>query len=121
MREPGGVLGMLADKDYKTMLENLAPCLPRYLLLPRTVPGLSSGEDLQREARFHMDAEAAPSVPEALRAAVRYDAGENNLAGVVVCGSLYLAAESRPGCSGKQKNKPLPPGSNKICEEKPVS
>ena len=42
-----------------------------------------------------MDAEAADSVPQALRAAVNY-AEENNLAGVVVCGSLYLAAEARP-------------------------
>ena len=58
-------------------------------------PRALSGADLQKEARFHMDAEAAPGVPEALRAAVRY-AEENNLAGVVVCGSLYLAAEARP-------------------------
>ena len=42
-----------------------------------------------------MDAEAAPTVPQALRAAVRY-AEYHNLAGVVVCGSLYLAAEARP-------------------------
>ena len=54
-----------------------------------------SAEDLQKEARFHMDAEAAESVPDALRKAVDY-ADENNLAGVVVCGSLYLAAEARP-------------------------
>ena len=60
-----------------------------------TSPRALSAEDLQKEARFHMDAEAAESVPDALRKAVDY-ADENNLAGVVVCGSLYLAAEARP-------------------------
>ena len=90
-----GVLGMLADKDYKKMLEILAPCFAKVFTVTPNCPRALSGEDLQREARFHMDAEAASSVPEALRMAVRY-AEDNNLAGVVVCGSLYLAAEARP-------------------------
>lgn len=90
-----GVLGMLADKDYKTMLETLAPCFAKVYTVTPDCPRALSAQDLQREARFHMDAEAAGSVPEALRAAVQY-AEDNNLAGVVVCGSLYLAAEARP-------------------------
>lgn len=90
-----GVLGMLADKDYKTMLETLAPCFAKVYTVTPDCPRALSAQDLQRKARFHMDAEAAASVPEALRAAVRY-AEDNNLAGVVVCGSLYLAAEARP-------------------------
>lgn len=90
-----GVLGMLADKDYKTMLETLAPCFAKVYTVTPDCPRALSAQDLQREARFHMDAEAAASVPEALRAAVQY-AEDNNLAGVVVCGSLYLAAEARP-------------------------
>ena len=90
-----GVLGMLADKDYKTMLETLAPCLAKAFTVTPNCPRALSGADLQREARFFMDAEAAPTVPQALRAAVRY-AEDHNLAGVVVCGSLYLAAEARP-------------------------
>ena len=90
-----GVLGMLADKDYKTMLETLAPCLAKAFTVTPNCPRALSGTDLQREARFFMDAEAAPTVPQALRAAVRY-AEDHNLAGVVVCGSLYLAAEARP-------------------------
>lgn len=90
-----GVLGMLADKDYKTMLETLAPCFAKVYTVTPDCPRALSAQDMQREARFHMDAEAAASVPEALRAAVRY-AEDNNLAGVVVCGSLYLAAEARP-------------------------
>lgn len=90
-----GVLGMLADKDYKTVLETLAPCFAKVYTVTPDCPRALSAQELQREARFHMDAEAAASVPEALRAAVRY-AEDNNLAGVVVCGSLYLAAEARP-------------------------
>lgn len=90
-----GVLGMLADKDYKTMLETLAPCFAKVFTVTPDCPRALSGADLQREARFYMDAEAAPTVPRALRAAVRY-AEDHNLAGVVVCGSLYLAAEARP-------------------------
>ena len=89
------VLGMLADKDYKTMLETLAPCFAKAYTVTPNCPRTLSGADLQREARFYMDAEAAPTVPRALRAAVRY-AEDHNLAGVVVCGSLYLAAEARP-------------------------
>ena len=90
-----GVLGMLADKDYKQMLEILAPCFAKVYTVTPDCPRALTGEDLQKEARFHMDAEAADTVPEALRKAVRY-AEDNNLAGVVVCGSLYLAAEARP-------------------------
>lgn len=90
-----GVLGMLADKDYKQMLEILAPCFAKVYTVTPNCPRALSGQDLQKEARFHMDAEAVDTIPQALRAAVRY-AEDNNLAGVVVCGSLYLAAEARP-------------------------
>ena len=90
-----GVLGMLADKDYKDMLSDLAPCFAKVFTVTPDCPRALSAEDLQKEARFHLDAEAAASVPEALRKALDY-CEENNLAGVVVCGSLYLAAEARP-------------------------
>lgn len=90
-----GVLGVLADKDYKEMLSNLAPCFAKVYTVTPNCPRALSAEDLQKEARFHMDAEAADNVPDALRKAIDY-ADENNLAGVVVCGSLYLAAEARP-------------------------
>lgn len=90
-----GVLGVLADKDYKKMLEQLAPAFAKIYTVTPNCPRALSAEALQREARFHLEAEAADSVPHALRAAVDY-AEDNNLAGVVVCGSLYLAAEARP-------------------------
>ena len=90
-----GVFGVLADKDYKEMLSDLAPCFAKVYTVTPNCPRALSAEDLQREARFHTDAEAADSVADALRKAIDY-ADENNLAGVVVCGSLYLAAEARP-------------------------
>lgn len=90
-----GVLGVLADKDYKDMLSDLAPCFAKIYTVTPNCPRALSAEDLQKEARFHTDAEAADSVADAIRKAVDY-ADENNLAGVVVCGSLYLAAEARP-------------------------
>ena len=90
-----GVLGVLADKDYKDMLSTLAPCFAKIYTVTPNCPRALSAEELQKEARFHTDAEAADSVADAIRKAVDY-ADENNLAGVVVCGSLYLAAEARP-------------------------
>ena len=90
-----GVLGVLADKDYKDMLSDLAPCFAKIYTVTPNCPRALSAEELQKEARFHTDAEAADSVAGAIRKAVDY-ADENNLAGVVVCGSLYLAAEARP-------------------------
>ena len=90
-----GVLGVLADKDYKDMLSDLAPCFAKIYTVTPNCPRALSAEELQKEARFHRDAEAADSVGEAKRKAEDY-ADENNLAGVVVCGSLYLAAEARP-------------------------
>ena len=90
-----GVMGMLADKDYKAMLSDLAPCFAKVFTVTPACPRALSAEALQKEARFHLDAEAAASVPEALHKALNY-CEENNLAGVVVCGSLYLAAEARP-------------------------
>lgn len=90
-----GVLGVLADKDYEDMLSDLAPCFAKVYTVAPNCPRALSAEELQKEARFHTDAEAADSVADAIRKAVNY-ADENNLAGVVVCGSLYLAAEARP-------------------------
>ena len=90
-----GVLGVLADKDYKDMLSDLATCSAKIYTVTPNCPRALSAEELQKEARFHTDAEAADSVADAIRKAVDY-ADENNLAGVVVCGSLYLAAEARP-------------------------
>lgn len=89
------VLGLLKDKDHSKMLENLAPCFEKVFTVTPDSPRAMTAEELEEEAKYHMDAEAAPSVAKAIRLAVDY-ADENNLAGVVVCGSLYLAAQARP-------------------------
>ena len=89
------VLGLLKDKDHSKMLENLAPCFEKVFTVTPDSPRAMTAEELEEEAKYHMDAEAAPSVTKAIRLAVDY-ADENNLAGVVVCGSLYLAAQARP-------------------------
>ena len=78
------------------MLENLAPCFEKVFTVTPDSPRAMTAEELEEEAKYHMDAEAAPSVAKAIRLAVDY-ADENNLAGVVVCGSLYLAAAQRSG------------------------
>ena len=65
-----------------------------------------TAEELEEEAKYHMDAEAAPSVAKAIRLAVDY-ADENNLAGVVVCGSLYLCC-SGPSTAAQRSGKVTP-------------
>lgn len=90
-----GVLGMLSDKNHEEMLKALAPCFDKVYTVTPDCPRALSAEELQQEAKFLMDAEVGGTVPEAIRKAVAYS-DEHNLPGVVVCGSLYLAAEARP-------------------------
>lgn len=90
-----GVIGLLRDKNHEKMLENLAPCFEKVYTVTLDNPRTMTAEDLQAEAKFHMDAEAEPDVAKAIRKAIRYS-DDHNLAGVVVCGSLYLAAQARP-------------------------
>ncbi|MGN0652651.1 MAG: bifunctional folylpolyglutamate synthase/dihydrofolate synthase [Gemmiger sp.] len=90
-----GVIGMLEDKNCEKMLENLAPCFDKVFTVTPDSPRAMTAAELQERAKFHMDAEAANSVSAAIKQAIAW-ADENNLAGVVVCGSLYLAAEARP-------------------------
>ena len=89
------VIRLLKDKDHSKMLENLAPCFEKVFAVTPDSPRAMTAEELEEEAKYHMDAEAAPSVAKAIRLAVDY-ADENNLAGVVVCGSLSLAPQARP-------------------------
>ena len=96
------------------------PALPRSTPSRLNCPRALSAEELQKEARFHTDAEAADSVADAIRKAVDY-ADENNLAGVVVCGSLYLAAEARPAASQRSRKITGHRHFNKIRTRKPVS
>ena len=90
-----GVIGFLKDKNCEKMLENLSPCFDKVFTVAPDSPRAMTAEELEQAAKFHMDAEAAGSVSDGIKQAVVW-ADENNLAGVVVCGSLYLAAEARP-------------------------
>ena len=90
-----GVIGFLKDKNCEKMLENLSPCFDKVFTVTPDSPRAMTAEELEQAAKFHMDAEAAGSVSDGIKQAVAW-ADENNLAGVVVCGSLYLAAEARP-------------------------
>ena len=78
-----------------------------------------SAEELQKEARFHTDAEAADSVADAIRKAVDY-ADENNLAGVLSAVRSTLPPRPARCFSKKQKNN-RPSHFNKIRTRKPVS
>ena len=57
-----GVLGVLADKDYKDMLSDLAPCFAKIYTVTPNCPRALSAEELQKEARFHTAAEAAEHI-----------------------------------------------------------
>ena len=90
-----GVIGMVADKDVDGFLQALSPCFDKVFTTAPLTPRALSAEELWQKARFHFDAEIGGALPEAIRKAVDY-ADDHNLAGVVICGSLYLAADARP-------------------------
>ncbi|HJD20659.1 MAG TPA: bifunctional folylpolyglutamate synthase/dihydrofolate synthase [Candidatus Gemmiger faecigallinarum] len=98
-----GVIGMAADKDVDGFLAKLEPCFDKvFTTAPATLRALPA-KDLWEKARFHFDAEEGGAVPEAIRKAVDY-ADDHNLPGVVVCGSLFLAADARPLLLEEAKN-----------------
>ncbi len=92
-----GVMGVLADKNIREMLDSLAPCFVKLYTVTPNSPRAMQAEALQKIARTEIEegAESCPHLGAAIRKAVR-KADRENLAGVCVCGSLYLAAEARP-------------------------
>ena len=90
-----GVMGVLKDKDHTPMLEALSDTFEKVFTVTPDCPRAMTAEELEEAARYHLDVEVGGSVRQAIRKAVEY-ADYHNLAGVVVCGSLYLAAEARP-------------------------
>lgn len=90
-----GVMGVLKDKDHTPMLEALSDTFDKVFTVTPDCPRAMTAEELEEAARYHLDVEVGGSVCQAIRKAVEY-ADYHNLAGVVVCGSLYLAAEARP-------------------------
>ena len=89
------VMGVLADKNHRAMLRAMAPVTEKMFCVTPACPRALPAEELQKEAKFLLDAETVPTVKQAIRRALDY-CEDRHLPGVVVCGSLYLAAEARP-------------------------
>lgn len=86
-----GVIGMMADKQVDAYLAPLAELFSKvYTVMPQT-PRALTAEEMADKARFHMEAVPGDDLEQALRQALAEESQ-----GVVVCGSLYLAAEARP-------------------------
>ena len=89
-----GVVGVLADKDSAGVLELLAPRLRRVIpVTPASPRALAARELAARAGALGLSASAAHGVGEALELARAVAAAEGGA--VVICGSLYLAAEAR--------------------------
>lgn len=88
-------MGVLADKNHRAMLRAMAPVTEKMFCVTPACPRALPAEELQKEAKFLLDAETVPTVKQAIRRALDY-CEDRHLPGVVVCGSLYLAAEARP-------------------------
>ncbi len=99
------VMGMMADKDYRQVLEILAGSLDAVVTTSVQNPRVLPPEDLCEAARDYIsNAYAEPDHTAAL-AQARALAGEDGL--VLICGSLYLAEEIRPLFTEKGSDKPV--------------
>ena len=91
------LMGMLADKDYEGMLEELAPEADAFVCVtPQSERALPAGELARALERFGKPAVAAGSIREGVGAAIDA-AGEDGM--VCAVGSLYMAGEIR-ACFG---------------------
>ena len=91
------------------MLSDLAPCFAKVYTVTPQLPPRPERRGSCRRKPASTRTPRPPTVYRRPRKAVDY-ADENNLAGVVVCGSLYLAAEARPLASQRsRKITRLPP------------
>jgi dihydrofolate synthase/folylpolyglutamate synthase len=88
------VLGILADKDYRGMIAELAriPCT-LVLTEPRSVRAAPANELTDAAADFGLEAAIVDGVSDAVKAA-REEAGAGDI--VVVTGSHYVVGEARP-------------------------
>lgn len=86
-----GVIGMLADKNVESFLTSLSRVVRKvYTVAPDTSRAMTA-QQLADTAKFHMEAIPCETLQQAIQLA-RADKAE----GMVVCGSLYLAAQARP-------------------------
>ncbi len=85
-----GIMGMLADKDYQSAVQLLAPKFEKIFTLTPKNPRALSAERLAKCVSEYTDAESCDSAVEAISKAKA--CGKP----LVVFGSLYLAEEIRP-------------------------
>ena len=86
-----GVVGMMNDKQVDDYFAPLADTFSKVYTVTPQAPRSLTAQQLAEKARFHLEAHPCDSLEEALRLAMAEESE-----GVVVCGSLYLAAEARP-------------------------
>ncbi|XOQ48823.1 MAG: Folylpolyglutamate synthase [Eubacteriales bacterium] len=88
------IVGMLADKDVKASVENLAGLFSNVITLAPKSPRAMSAEDLAEHFRLvGTPVESMENSGEALKKALSVVGKEGAL---LICGSLYLAGELRP-------------------------
>ena len=84
------IIGVLADKDYDSMLNMLTPFASRFVCITPDSPRALSAEDLAAHLREKgFEADSCGSIPEAIRLALKVCGG----APVLACGSLYMAGD----------------------------
>ena len=89
-----GVIGMLRDKDCDEALQLILPQLERVVTLTADSPRALTAEELAEKVRsFGVEACPGTGKEEALRQVFGSLSEED---AVVICGSLYLAADLRP-------------------------
>ena len=91
-RDMTAVVGILRGKGEREMLEILSPYVRRVYTVAPNTPRAIPAEELAEAARpYFAHVSASASLPLALRDAAAHMGG-----GLLICGSLYLAAEARP-------------------------
>jgi dihydrofolate synthase/folylpolyglutamate synthase len=102
-RRPVAVMSVLGDKDARAMMAEIAPSLRAVVAARSHHPRAVAPDTLAALAREHgLRAEAVDGPPEAALARARAMAGSRGA--VLVCGSLYLLADLRPGLRGPARD-----------------
>lgn len=86
-----GVMGVLKEKNVTAMLEELQSSFDKVFAVTPDSPRALPAAELADLARYYFDVEACADLRGALKKALAEDCQ-----GIVICGSLYLAAEARP-------------------------
>ena len=98
-----GIMGMLKDKDAKEAIRSLEMTFSKvYTLTPEGYRALPAQELADAWESYKIPAEVVSSPEEAVELAFR-EAMETK-AGILCCGSLYLAGELRPLLQKKLRN-----------------